>query len=69
MKGLHPKIHDIQQEEMRLTFFCIGWRSGFTSSRGMIQDFRIYSIYKCNERPPAQNTRHTTIGNVINMSN
>ena len=33
------------------------------------QDFKSYSIYKCNERPPAQNTRHTTIGNVINMSN
>ena len=26
------------------------------------QDFKIYSIYKCNERHPAQNTRHTTIG-------
>jgi len=31
--------------------------------------FKIYSIYKCNERPPTLNTRHTTIGNVINMSN
>ena len=31
--------------------------AGFQDSR-----FKIYSIYKCNERPPAQNTRHTTIG-------
>ena len=40
---------------------CVKWANP-------CKDVKMYSIYNCNERPPSQHTRHTTIGNVLTCS-
>ena len=59
------KIVDISQYRQRTKYSLSFAISEVWNKISRFQD--LFNIYKCSERPPAQNTRHTIIGNVINM--